>query len=418
MDKILQIVKETLFSLKEKNTTATPIAYANEFYSNAKRINPNSKILNDFNKFYKTLSSDEKKELEKNKVNTYYNIAKTLKNRVSNNDVSRFVNHMPYIMSASISTDVEEDIDSILKDLANNPDKLTNEVMIKKLSNITEKRISSDRTMMEEKTEDVKKILSLMSKYFDKSLVQSHNTKDEVKSIKSDLKELELSKYSQRDLNNLYIKLTTTIQHLETSVEKNEIELIKGKEENEALVLRVKKLEEDLNKVKKENEIDFLTKILNRRAFNSELRKFEKKYKTFESTYAIVFYDIDHFKDINDTYGHDCGDHILQKFANVLNKLTRVEDCIARYGGEEFVALINYKSEEEVKNYLRRVRDVINSNKFPYKNIKIKLRFSAGAVLRKDFYSYEDAVIKADDNLYEAKNSGRNKVLLSGNVLI
>ena len=71
----------------------------------------------------------------------------------------------------------------------------------------------------------------------------------------------------------------------------------------------------------------------------------EKNFSIFDNDYAIVFFDIDHFKSINDDYGHTCGDVVLKKFASILKELTRTEDVIARYGGEEFIALINYQND-------------------------------------------------------------------------
>ena len=98
----------------------------------------------------------------------------------------------------------------------------------------------------------------------------------------------------------------------------------------------------------------------------------ERKYQVFNSNFAIVFYDIDYFKSINDKYGHACGDAILRSFAKILKDLTRKEDIVARYGGEEFVALIHYQDEIEVSRYIKRVKNTINETNFIYENNKIK----------------------------------------------
>lgn len=145
----------------------------------------------------------------------------------------------------------------------------------------------------------------------------------------------------------------------------------------------------------------------------------EKKYTTLNTKYAIIFFDIDDFKDINDNYGHDCGDVVLKTFATILNKMMRQADIICRYGGEEFVGLISYKEKNEVINYINRIKDIILKHKFVYTNdIKLKVRFSAGVAFRDNYASYEDTIKYADILLYKAKHEGKDKIILdSGEVL-
>lgn len=171
-------------------------------------------------------------------------------------------------------------------------------------------------------------------------------------------------------------------------------------------------------KVSKEKDIDFLTGIYNRRAFSVQVDKIENEYEIFKSKYAVVFYDIDHFKTINDNYGHDCGDTILTTFASILKKLTREEDVVCRYGGEEFISLVHYTNDEEIVNYLKRVKNIISSNKFVHKDIKLKIKFSAGVVYRNKYPTYEDAMTQADLLLNKAKHEGRNKIIIdNGNYI-
>ena len=91
-----------------------------------------------------------------------------------------------------------------------------------------------------------------------------------------------------------------------------------SKERFNNLHKQIEELQKELLIAKEEKEIDFLTNVLNRRAFHHEIEKMEKKYSLFESDYAIIFYDIDHFKNINDIYGHTCGDAVLKNFASIL----------------------------------------------------------------------------------------------------
>ena len=95
-------------------------------------------------------------------------------------------------------------------------------------------------------------------------------------------------------------------------------------------------------------------------------KKIEREYKAFESSYFLVFIDLDHLKKINDTYGHGCGDAVLSTFGSILKKLTRDEDIVSRYGGEEFICLVHYKNDLEIKYYLKRMKNIIEDNKFLY----------------------------------------------------
>ncbi len=142
-----------------------------------------------------------------------------------------------------------------------------------------------------------------------------------------------------------------------------------------------------------------------------KLKKIERKHSLFESKYALIFIDIDHFKIINDTYGHECGDIVLKSFAAILSALTRQEDVLARYGGEEFITLLNYKDEDEINTYIKRLKKIISTNYFVYKNNKILVKFSAGVAIRDKYTSYSNAKKNADNLLYKAKQEGRDKIV-------
>ncbi len=123
-------------------------------------------------------------------------------------------------------------------------------------------------------------------------------------------------------------------------------------------------------------------------------------------------------KKINDTYGHEAGDVILKTFAKILEKQTREYDAICRYGGEEFVVIVHFKLKRELLGYLKRVKTIVTENKFVYKDERIHITFSAGVATRSRYKHYDDAIKKADELLYEAKNSGRNKIVLDDGKVI
>ena len=142
--------------------------------------------------------------------------------------------------------------------------------------------------------------------------------------------------------------MINTIYKLEESLLENNRILSSNIDRFKQINKQIEQLERELQITKEENLYDFLTSVLNRRAYEVEAKKNRKTVFIFETNFALYFFDIDHFKKINDKYGHACGDEILKSFAKILKELIRKEDIVARYGGEEFVALINFRDKIEL----------------------------------------------------------------------
>ena len=335
------------------------------------------------------------------------------KSELQNIEILKFITYLPELLKPSIEQSIYHKIEEVIFELMKTPEKLDDDSMINKLLNITSERVTLDRAALKSKSEDTKKFISLLLKEYEKSLIVSNNSNEKLEDIKNDLTELNISEHSTRELKVLHHKLSDIIYDLQTNLSDSQKELVKGREECSKLERDIKKLQNDLEKLKIEKDIDFLTGVLNRRGYTSVILKVENRYVTFNSNYAIIFIDIDDFKEINDTYGHDCGDVVLKTFTTILKKMMREEDIICRYGGEEFVTLINYTNENEVHNYIKRVKEIIDGHKFVYtKDIKIKVRFSAGISFRSNYNSYEDAIKYADILLYKAKHEGKNQIIL------
>ncbi|NQY54643.1 MAG: GGDEF domain-containing protein [Campylobacteraceae bacterium] len=417
MNKILNIIKHTLGVLQKSKVLATPLAYEKEFIRQAQKYEDVPEIIQ-IKEIINNLSNDEKNDILLNDTITSYDLVSILNSRVSNDDLSRFINHLKIIMEPSLDKSIIPNIDKVINAISLNPKLITNDNYINKIKELSKNRIILDRNLLNAKSLDITKIFTVLGKYLDKSLIQSKNTKDETAKIKEELSSLNLSNNSHRELISLQQKLVNTILNLETSITKNQIELLQGQEYYDELEEKIIRLEKDLKSLSKERNTDYLTGILNRRAFQSELDKIDNEYKIFESKYAIIFYDLDHFKNINDEHGHDCGDTILKSFASLLNKLTRVDDIVSRYGGEEFVVLVHYKDEDEVYEYVKRVKDIMNKNSFVYNDILVKVKFSAGVSLRSDYKSYEDALIAADKYLYQAKFQGRDRIIYNSGTIL
>lgn len=157
---------------------------------------------------------------------------------------------------------------------------------------------------------------------------------------------------------------------------------------------------------------DELTGLLNRRGFNRYLEWEVEKYKREGRGSTITLCDIDHFKVVNDTYGHDCGDKMIRHMASIFKKSLRSEDCVARWGGEEFIILQTNSTVEESITSLERIRAEICSSSITYKGEIVSATMSFGiSKFDRDMDNYESIIKAADNNLYRAKESGRNKIL-------
>jgi len=415
---IVEIVRDTLISLSKKDIKATPKNYSKEFYALAQENNPYINDLELLKRTVNALNKDEKKIFTENNYNTHTELSQILLNRIGQDELKEFMLVVETLLEPSINYDIESKNDSLIKKLVGSPKLLLSKQIANELKDLSQERISLDRLVVREKADDINKLTVLMGKYFEKSIIQSGSSIDEVQDIKDELEELHLSSHSNREIGILQGRLIDTVCNLENTIQQNQSDLIKRQNDFNTLHEKIKELQNDLKKEKEQKHIDFLTGLLNRRAYDIEIKKFEKKYTIFNSSYAIIFLDIDHFKHINDNYGHDCGDSVLKTFSQILKMLTRDEDKVVRYGGEEFVTLIRYDQEKEVLKYVRRIKSLIEKNNFVFNDIKLKIQFCAGVTLRGNYDTYEQAVNAADTLLYKAKHTGRNKIILDDNTII
>ncbi|MBO4351067.1 MAG: sensor domain-containing diguanylate cyclase [Proteobacteria bacterium] len=165
-------------------------------------------------------------------------------------------------------------------------------------------------------------------------------------------------------------------------------------------------------RLKEMAQVDGLTGVFNRRYYERHLHDEFMRSKRLERALAMIVFDIDFFKNCNDTYGHECGDKVLRQFAQLLKTNTREEDMVARYGGEEFVVLLT--GETSGKDALcagEKLRSIVESTAFadfPPGQITV----SAGVGVVQPDEDFEQLFARADKALYEAKGSGRNCVRL------
>ncbi|UTW04028.1 diguanylate cyclase [Amphritea atlantica] len=178
---------------------------------------------------------------------------------------------------------------------------------------------------------------------------------------------------------------------------------------------RTLKLEISNKKLKDIATHDPLTKLRNRLTLESDIESLIGLSKTHQIHFALCMIDIDHFKHVNDSYGHQAGDYILQELALLLKQETREYDHIYRAGGEEFVLVLNRIDFKEATDKLERIRLAIQQNTFIYGDNIIPLTISAGIYHSNQFVlsKVHDIFRIADTALYAAKHAGRNCIRIA-----
>jgi len=157
---------------------------------------------------------------------------------------------------------------------------------------------------------------------------------------------------------------------------------------------------------------DGLTRIFNKKYFLDTLRKEFAYCLRHRVPLSMLMFDVDHFKKINDTYGHQAGDYVLARIAQRVTDTIRVEDLFARYGGEEFALMLRESSDDQALICAERCRKAIDGSDFNFGGTPIKVTISVGiaTLLDSDFSQPDDLIAAADKYLYRAKRAGRNRV--------
>jgi diguanylate cyclase (GGDEF)-like protein len=159
-------------------------------------------------------------------------------------------------------------------------------------------------------------------------------------------------------------------------------------------------------------ERDQLTGAYNRHYLFERARGQIEMGRRYQMPLSLILLDIDHFKDINDTYGHSAGDHVLKHLAHLLQQHTRLVDTVCRYGGEEFVVLLPMVALEGALTTARRVQQALAQNPLRWGTTTLTPTVSIGiAEWQEGYEGIEPLIAEADKALYEAKASGRNRII-------
>ncbi len=248
------------------------------------------------------------------------------------------------------------------------------------------------------------------------------------KDISEHMSMIEQDFSSGADISDIRKAVLDKIENINRSIEKKrEQDMLRLRETERTLqemgrrISDIKKEADELKKraeeIENESFHDKLTGLKNRKAYDEEIVKALAGMQRYNVPYSLMICDIDHFKKINDTYGHKVGDLTLRKLAALLKERLRTNDFIARYGGEEFAVILSHTTLKDAVKVAENVRSFINDSLFSYKNRKIPVTVSIGiSSFRRD----DDGTTifeRADEALYLAKESGRNTVKTEEDVI-
>ncbi len=186
----------------------------------------------------------------------------------------------------------------------------------------------------------------------------------------------------------------------------------KLKQRLESAEATLKTQSQELEDTLSEARTDPLTQLLNRRAFDEERERRWALWQRKQQPFSLMILDIDHFKRVNDTYGHDAGDMVLQEVAARLNSVMRKTDYLARIGGEEMAILIPESDWPSVSTVAKKVLNIVRALPVQYGDTTIDITLSCGMMSAAATESLSSLTKGADEALYMAKSAGRNCAFL------
>ena len=157
---------------------------------------------------------------------------------------------------------------------------------------------------------------------------------------------------------------------------------------------------------------DDLTRLANRRYMREILKREMSRAIRFNRSFSIIIFDLDHFKEINDNYGHDAGDEVLLEITKILDDILRAQDICARWGGEEFLIMLPETDQTGAQQVAERLKLAMEEYPIEYQGQDLKVTLSAGCSEFNMKESLDSCLKRADDNLYQAKKLGRNRVVI------
>ncbi len=308
----------------------------------------------------------------------------------------------------SIASGVNDELADISDTLRTNSALLTSSGMYEEIKEAIKLRIALDKLSVKDMVVALDSVLDKLSLQLIDLIEKSDSSSIELAEIKHDLEGFDEDQTT--DFKSAHTKLLKIAMTLEEKTELLSKDLKSHNDKVVRLGSKVANLETQLAAALKASREDFLTKLFNKRAIDEQLNIKEGEFNRYGRNYSIVMFDLDHFKMVNDTHGHDAGDAVLVAFANILKKLCRNVDVVGRYGGEEFIAILGDTDVEGAVIFANKVRRQVENTKLMYRGVRIKVTVSGGVAERKSLQSTKATMHSADERLYDAKNGGRNRI--------
>jgi diguanylate cyclase (GGDEF)-like protein len=294
--------------------------------------------------------------------------------------------------------------------------------MLGELIDQSVERINFSNDFLVELSKDLYKMEEQLSSYQDYTK-ESHNITNEFHdNLLVHTEDVNRAVASLRHAQNIHNLITSKINIISRAIEdKRQMDKVRKHEADSQIC----KLQNDLNTYKqeilqvkertesleKEIMLDELTQISNRRAYDLQILENLRHYHRTGELFSLILIDIDHFKRVNDTYGHKIGDNCLREVAKLVRSSIRQSDFLARYGGEELIVILNGSNAVNARNVADKIRSCIEKTRFHIQDESICVTVSLGVteVISSDAEP-ETPFIRVDEAMYRAKRDGRNRV--------
>lgn len=396
-----ELAKKSLEALSD-NVDSAQIDHFRQLWINFIATYDDS-FLDKLKKFGNVDNEDLKKSIQNLNI-----VAKSLEVDESGKNLSKIASYLISSFVPSISSNTNEKIADICKNIKNNPSILYDDSIEDKIKSAISLRISLDKKSLKDMVQSLDAVLDKLSLRLIDMIEKSDGSTFEIQKIKK-----ELESYSEKSISNFKIahkKLFTIALALEENTQVLNKDLKEHSSEIKSMSKKISQLENELLIARQESQEDFLTKLSNRRALDEYIAIKEAEFERYGLNFSFALFDLDHFKLVNDNYGHDAGDAVLSAFAKILKKESRRIDFVGRFGGEEFLVVLNKTDIAGAVVFAQKVRKHVQKARFMYKGERIKVTVSCGVSERAKQTSLQNTLTFADECLYKAKENGRNQV--------
>jgi diguanylate cyclase len=212
-------------------------------------------------------------------------------------------------------------------------------------------------------------------------------------------------------INVLLENLMKDTHTMQAEIVRSREVLLEQRDSVESAQEKIRKLQEELSELSEAVRVDQLTGVLNRRGLDEAITREMARAQRGGGLLSVALLDIDNFKSLNDTYGHNVGDTALQHLAKVIQTTMRPTDVVSRFGGEEFVILLPDTDLEAAVSTIKRLQRALTKQFFLGNNEKLLITFSAGVALLKSDETEAAVIHRADQSMYLAKRTGKNRVM-------